>query len=112
MEVMLGKTHRIVAKVVGKFDELGQLSQHALVELRPHPSHACLDIGARTDARQAKYRCFHFASFPSASGCRFEMIIDRTMVTRTIPCRASALALRHTVLSVNVRWRRSLSPCI
>jgi hypothetical protein len=69
VEVMLGKAHRIVAEVVGKFDEFSQLFQHALVELEPRRSHARLDLGARANARQAKYRCFHFASFPSVSGC-------------------------------------------
>jgi hypothetical protein len=67
VEVMLGKAHRIVAEVVGKFDEFGQLFQHALIEFRPRRSHARFDLGARADARQAKYRRFHAASFPPVS---------------------------------------------
>jgi hypothetical protein len=69
VEVMLGEAHRIVAEVVGKFDEFGQLFQHALVEFGPCRGHARLDLGARADARQAKYRCLHFLSFPSVPGC-------------------------------------------
>jgi hypothetical protein len=59
MKVVLGEADRVVAEVIGEFDELGQLFQHALVKLRPRCRHAGLDLGARADARQAKYRCFH-----------------------------------------------------
>ena len=52
VEVMLGEAHRVVAELVAQLNLLGQFLEHALIEVRVHPRHARLDLGAVADARQ------------------------------------------------------------
>src|SRR5471032_2577484 len=63
VEVVLGEGNRVVAELVAQFDLLGQLFQHALIELRVHARHALLDLGTAGDRRQVEERRLH-CSFP------------------------------------------------
>ena len=52
MEMMLGEADGVVSEFIGQFDLLGQLPQHALVQLGTHSGHSALDLGAAADARE------------------------------------------------------------
>src|SRR6185312_16485689 len=67
VEVMLGEGNRVVAEFVAELNLLGQLLQHALVEVRVHAGHALLDLGPAGDARQVEQRCFHLYSSTSSA---------------------------------------------
>jgi hypothetical protein len=49
--MVLREAHRLVAELIGKFYQLGQVSQHALVQVTPETGHALLDLSAAADAR-------------------------------------------------------------
>ena len=49
LQVMLGMAEAEIAGVVSETDILGDLVQHALVELWPTARHACLQLGAPAD---------------------------------------------------------------
>src|SRR5437660_12860188 len=46
LQVMLGMVEAKVARLIGKAHILGDLVEHALVELGPAPGHASLELGA------------------------------------------------------------------
>src|SRR5258708_36979366 len=47
--MVLGMAEAEIAGIVGEPDILGDLVQHALVELRPPARHACLELGPPAD---------------------------------------------------------------
>ena len=66
VEVMLGEADRVVAELVGRAGLLGELLQHALIEIAAHARHAGFDLGAAADGGQVEQRSFHLTS-PAAS---------------------------------------------
>src|SRR5439155_23187669 len=66
VEVMLGEADRVVGERIGELRLLGELSEHALVEVAAEAGAAALDVGAAAGGGQVEERDLHALGRPTS----------------------------------------------